>query len=244
MHPSDEAKSADHLIARRAALQHGVVTRTQMRADRISDTQIKLRLKRKQLHRLYVGVYAVGHRDLTRTGRALAAAWSAGPRGVLFDVAAAAQHGVRESNAARWDVARPQRNPWTGQAGIRPHAVSTLLPEDITAVDGVPVTTLSRTVVDLAARHPARTVEKVLNEMVAQQRYDRRALDAQLERRYLRGTRQLRAILAGQQAGTTVTKSELEELLVLLCDTHGIPRPQMNAWWPAWKSTPGGPGPA
>lgn len=199
----------DHTIAVLAARQHGVLTRAQLLASGLAPGQIIRRTRRGQLHVLYRGVYAVGHRELPRNGRALAAAWSAGPRGVLFDVAAAALHGVRESNTARWDIALPQRTAWTGQAGIRPHAVTTLLPEDITVVDGVPVTTLPRTVVDLAARHPARTVEKVLNEMVATDLYDQRPLDALLARPYLRGVKQLRAILGRQQAGTTITKSEL-----------------------------------
>ncbi|MBA2348558.1 MAG: type IV toxin-antitoxin system AbiEi family antitoxin domain-containing protein [Solirubrobacterales bacterium] len=228
--PRNRRLGPDVTIAALASRQHGVVTRAQLLASGLTPGQIVRRTRRGQLHVLYRGVYAVGHRELPRRGRALAAAWSAGPRGLLFDVAAAALHGVRESSAARWDIALPQERRWTGQRGIRAHAVSTLLPEDITTVDGVPVTTLPRTVVDLAARHPARTVEKVLNEMVALDVYDQRALDTLLDRPYLRGTKQLRAILGRQQAGTTVTKSELEELLIALCDTYGIPRPRTNAW--------------
>lgn len=220
----------DLTIAALAARHHGVVTRAQLLASGLSPGQVVRRTRRGQLHVLYRGVYAVGHRELPRNGRALAACWSAGPRGLLFDVAAAAHHGVRGSSSARWDIALSQASAWTGQPGIRPHAISTLLPEDITCVEGVPVTTLARTVVDLAARHPARTVEKVLNEMVTMDLYDQRALDALLSRPYLRGTKQLESILGRQQAGTTITKSELEELLIALCDSHGIPRPQMNAW--------------
>ncbi len=229
MDPRTDDSCADHLIALRAAQQHGVVTRAQLRSDGVSDTQIKLRLKRRLLLRLSTGVYAVGHRDLPRHGRAPAACLSAGPRAVLFDVAAASLLGVRESNSARWDIARPQASAWKGQPGIRPHANSTFLPEDITAVDGVPVTTVARTVVDLAARHPPRTVEKVLGEMIARDLYDQRALDAVLARPYLRGAKQLEHILGRQQAGTTVAKSELEELLLALCDAYGIARRETSS---------------
>jgi predicted transcriptional regulator of viral defense system len=244
MEPQVRTRSADGVIAGLAAAQHGVVTRAQLLARGVSGPQIRVRIGRQQLLPLYRGVYAVGHTELPSTGLALAAAWSAGPRGALCDVAAAERHGVRESNAAKWDVILPQRSLWRPQAGIRAHASATLRPEDVAVVDGVPVTTLARTVVDLAARHPARMVEKVLDELVVQQRYDHAALTTMLERPYLRGRTELRAILAAHEPGSTVTRSMLEERFLALCTAHALPRPRMNAWvegvnvdaW--WPGTP------
>lgn len=210
-----------------------------MFGDGLSQSQITTRVARRQLLRLYPAVYAVGHTELPAAGRPLAAAWSAGTRGLLFDVAAAQLHGVRESDAAVWDVALPQSKRWTAPPGIRAHAVATLRPEDVTILDGVPVTTLARTVVDLAARHPTRVVEKVLDEMVVLQRYAQRALDALLARPYLRGTRQLREILKRHTPGTTITRTELEELLLeLSASASADPRPTPGSPGSTW--TPGG----
>lgn len=225
-----EGPGADAALAAMAATQHGVVTRRQLLAAGLTRAQVELRLRRGQLYTLSPGVYAVGHPGLTRDGRRLAAAWSGGPAGMLCDVAAAELHGVRESNAALWDVLVPRRTMWTPPPGIRAHITTTLRPHDQTVVDGVPVTSLARTVVDLAARHPPRLVERVLDRMVVLRLYDQRALDDQLAVPYLRGARQLRSILASHTPGTTVTKSALEELLLALCDRFGLPRPHCNAW--------------
>ena len=226
----NDASGGDERIAALAEAQHGVVTRAQLLGAGLSARQVGHRLDRRRLHALYRGVYAVGHTRLGRSGRLLAAAWSAGPRGSLCDVAAASVHDLRRSNAARIDVILPQRAAWHGQAGIRAHASHTLRREDCMTVDGIPVTTIARTVVDLAAHHPPRLVERVLDEMVALEVYDQRSLDEQLGRLYVRGTRALAAILASHTPGTTVTRSELEELLLTLCDRFGLPRPQTNTW--------------
>jgi Transcriptional regulator, AbiEi antitoxin/Protein of unknown function (DUF559) len=221
---------ADAVLAELAAAQHGVVTRRQLLAAGLSVDQVRLRLERERLLRLYRGVYAPGHVHLTRSGRLLAAAWSAGPEGLLCDVAAAGVHDLRANSATSLDVLLPRRRPWTPEPGIRAHITTTLRPQDRATVDGIPVTSVARTAVDLAARHPARLVERVLDEMVALGVYDQRALDEQLSRSHVRGARQLRAILAGRAAGTTITKSDLEELLLLVCDEHDLPRPRCNAW--------------
>lgn len=221
---------ADAVIARLAAAQHGVVTRRQLLHAGLSSDQIGLRLARSRLLPLFRGVYAPGHAQLRLRGTLLAAVWSAGDDALLCDVAAAQLHELRASSAARVDVLRPRRAPWTPQAGVRAHITTTLRPEDRTEVDGIPVTTVARTVVDLAAGHPPRLVERVLDEMVALGIYDQRALDEQMARPFLRGARQLRALQGRHAAGSTVTKSALEELLVALCDRFDLPRPSCNAW--------------
>ena len=149
---------------------------------------------------------------------------------MLFEASAAGLHDVRRSGVSAIHVVRPGRSPWRAPAGVRAYVSTTLRPQDCTTIDGIRVTTLARTVVDLAARRPPRVVERVLDEMVTLGVYDQRALDEQLERPFTRGTRQLAEILATHQAGSTGTKSELEELFLTVCAAHGLPRPRMNAW--------------
>ncbi len=53
-------------MARRAGRQHGVVSVEQLRAAGLDDSAIGRRLAGGRLHRVHLGVYAVGHMALTR----------------------------------------------------------------------------------------------------------------------------------------------------------------------------------
>src|SRR5688572_23085613 len=81
-------RATDVPIAALAAAQHGVVTRSQLRTLGLSDDAIDRRARAGRLHRLYHGVYAVGHSALTREGRWMAAVLAAGIGAVLSHVTA------------------------------------------------------------------------------------------------------------------------------------------------------------
>ena len=99
----------------------------------------------------------------------------------------------------------------------------------MTSLDGLPITTPARTLLDLAA---SGLRDKALAD--ALDRAERlRLLDfAELHRllaRYPRrpGTRSLKAQLA-RYRGPIDVRSELERLVCELCDAHALPRPQVN----------------
>ena len=100
------------------------------------------------------GVYAVGHTALAPRAHAMAAVLAAGAGAVLSHVSAAALHGIRPSASSRHDVTVADRR--RGPSGVRVHHAA-LPPGDVTVVDGIPVTTIERTLLDLAAvlRPPA-----------------------------------------------------------------------------------------
>ena len=105
------------------------------------------------------------------------------------------------------------------------------LPSDeITVYRAIPVTTVPRTLLDLAAVLPQRRVERAINEAEVLRRWDALSL-AQLLHRYPRrkGTRALRAALHKRREGATFTRSELEERFLALIDGAGLPRPALNA---------------
>jgi very-short-patch-repair endonuclease len=105
------------------------------------------------------------------------------------------------------------------------------LPNDeITIHEGIPVTTVPRTLFDLAAVLPARQLERAINEAEVLRLWDELSLDRLLHRypRH-RGNRAIRAALHQRRRGSTVTKSELEETFLRLIDAAGIPRPEINA---------------
>jgi len=94
---------------------------------------------------------------------------------------------------------------------------------------GITVTTVARTLFDLASSMPGRVLERALDEAEMRELYDFASLDA-LVRAHAgeRGAAALARALR-HDAGTTPTKSELEELLLSICDRHGIERPAVNA---------------
>ena len=63
--------------------QYGVVTYAQLRTLGLSREAVRHRERVGRLHRLYVGVYAVGRPDLTRHGRWLAAVLACGEGALL-----------------------------------------------------------------------------------------------------------------------------------------------------------------
>jgi uncharacterized caspase-like protein len=90
----------DQRIAALADLDHGVVDVDRLRAIGASRTQIGRRIKSRRLVPLYRGVYAVGHRRLTKAGAWLAAVRALGPDAVLSHTQAAALWELRPAPGA------------------------------------------------------------------------------------------------------------------------------------------------
>jgi len=219
-----------------AEAQHGVVSRGQLLGAGLAPSTIGRWVARGRLVQLHRGVYAVGHRSLRRDGYRFAAILAVGPGAVLSHHEAAALHALRPSPRTTIDVtvAARRRVP-----GVRIHRVERLAPEDVTTVDDIPTTTVSRTLVDLATVLPAAALRKALEEAERSHRLDVRAIEAALARvrgRGGAGHARLRAALAElARTGTAVTRSVLEERFLALLDAHGLPRPSANAWTEAME---------
>jgi predicted RNA-binding protein YlqC (UPF0109 family) len=243
LHHTDVRVNADRVIAALADNQHGVVARRQLLDAGLTRLMVQRRLESHRLVPLHRGVYAVGHRRLRRDGHWLAAVFAAGPGAVLSHREAAALHELRPSSRTTIDVtvAAQRRVP-----GIAVHRVGRLDVEDITTIDGIPVTAIARTLVDLATVVSPPALRKALEEAERSYRLDVRAIEAAMGRirgRNGRGCEAMRRALAElAQTGTTVTRSTLEDRFLSLLDAHGVPRPSANAWtesmevdaaWPA-----------
>lgn len=159
----------------------------------------------------------------------MAAVLAGGPGAVLSHRSAATLWGIGGSGGGGGvDVTVPGNRRSTG--AIEFHR--TLLPADeVTVTNGIPVTTVPRTIFDLAADTSARRVERTINEAEVLQLWDELSLD-ELLLRYPRrtGSRTVRAALDGRRAGATITRSELEERFLALIDGAGLPRPEVNAF--------------
>jgi predicted transcriptional regulator of viral defense system len=134
-------------VARR---QWGVVSRGQLSALGFSARGIEEWVRTKRLIRLHQGVYAVGHDRLTRKGYWLAAVLACGPGARLSHRSAAALWELRQSGGGLIDVTVPSRAGRIRRKGIRIHRSGRLGPHEATERDGIPVTTVARTLLDLA----------------------------------------------------------------------------------------------
>lgn len=225
-----EEVAADRAIAALAARQHGVISRAQLLDVGVTSATIGRWIERGRLVPLHRGVYAVGHRRLRREGFWLAAVLAVGPGALLSHREAAALHGLRPSDRPAIHVTVAARRR---VQGLRIHRVSRLDADDATTVDGIPVTAIARTLVDLAGVVQPRALRKALEEAERSHRLDVRAVEATLKRtrgRNGRGHERIkRALTELASTTTTVTRSALEDRFVSLLDAHGLPRPQMNA---------------
>ncbi|HEX6752360.1 MAG TPA: type IV toxin-antitoxin system AbiEi family antitoxin domain-containing protein, partial [Solirubrobacterales bacterium] len=219
----------DRDIAELARLQHGVVGRGQLVRLGFSEEAIEGRIEAGRLHRLHAGVYAVGHEAIGRESRWLAAVLASGPGAVLSHFSAAALWGVRPTSRTQIDVTTRHRS--RSSPVIRRHLAA--LPDDErTAVDGIPVTTVPRTVFDLAATSSIDVVESAIRQVEYLRLYDRLSLPDLIERYPgRRGVRQLRTALQRiEGAPPGRTRSPLEERFVRFLRRHRLPRPQLNDW--------------
>ncbi|HEX7292263.1 MAG TPA: type IV toxin-antitoxin system AbiEi family antitoxin domain-containing protein [Conexibacter sp.] len=215
-----------------AERQHGVVARTQLLALGVGRGAIEKLLRRGWLIPLHRGVYAVGHRQLRQEGRWLAVVLATGPGAVLSHRDAAALHRMRQPpDSARATVSTPAHV--RAIEGVWVMARRRLTGEERTEVDGVPVTSPARTLVDLAPMLTAAQLQGTLGEADRRGLLDVSAIERALRRtksRHGQGHARLRAALdAHRLAGTTLLRSELEARFLDLALEAGLPRPQLNA---------------
>jgi very-short-patch-repair endonuclease len=157
----------------------------------------------------------------------MAAVLAAGPGAVLSHRAAAALWGVWRWGHGVVEVAAPCQRV----AGEGVHVRRSTLPTDeMTFLDGIPVTTVPRTLFDLATVLPRRQLERAIDEAEVRRLTDPLSLD-DLVTRYPRrsGVRAIKAILAADRIGATITREELESRFVTFLEEHRLLRPQFNA---------------
>ena len=218
----------DAALAALAARQHGVVASRQLAPLGLGRGAARIRREGGRLHPLHRGVYAVGHIVLAPNGHRMAAVLAIGPGALLFRRDAAALTGLRPSARAAFEVLVPALGR-RSRPGIDVHCVRALHPGDVTTVEGIPCTAWPRTVLDCADVLPPRAVERLLDAAVELRLYDERLLHAVLARTPgRRATGVLCDVLATHTAGTTLTRSALEEAFLVLCARHGLPRPEVD----------------
>jgi very-short-patch-repair endonuclease/predicted transcriptional regulator of viral defense system len=221
--------SPDEALADLAGRQHGVVSVAQLRELGFSKYAVRRRLERKRLLRLHTGVYAVGHMGLTVDSRRMAAVLACG-RGALLSYRAAGALQALLPSSPQFDVTVPG-GAGRSRPGVVVHRSRCIDDEDRDTVRCIPVTSVARTLVDLADVLDEKRLAKAIKEAEIQRTLDLIAIERVLARMSGRaGRHKLARILLAYRPDPHFTRSEAERRLLALCKRHGLPAPAMNSW--------------
>lgn len=200
-----------------AARQHGRVTVAQLREVGIGRGSVEKAVRSGRMHRVFDGVLALGHVAPSLRGDWMAAVLRCGSEAALGFRAAACLHGVRDGDAWPIDVVSPTGRG-RGVRGIRVHRAP--LPEDHRVrVDGIPVTSVARTLADLAHEVSERDLRSMIREAQYRSVFD---LDATIEANLRHRSSLLSVILKDLKP----TESPLEDLFrTRVLERYRLPEP-------------------
>jgi predicted transcriptional regulator of viral defense system/very-short-patch-repair endonuclease len=225
LRPAERRESA---IQRLAARQHGVVALRQLETLGLGASGVRRRVVTGKLRRLHHGVYAVGLAAPTVKAAYMAAVLACGPGAALSYRSAGAHLGLRACSRSTVDVSTPRRTG-KGRPGIQVHRAARLEPCDVTDVEGIPCTTVARTLLDLAGTIDGGALERAVERAEELQVFDLRAVEDVLARAGRHGgARALRAVLGAYTPEPEFTRSRLERRFLEVCRRAGVPRPQVN----------------
>jgi hypothetical protein len=213
-------------LAELADRQHGVVSIRQLRELGYSNDAVEYACAQGHLHRLRHGVYAVGHTNLSLHGKCLGAVLGCGPDALLSHWSAAWLWGLMPTQPIPIHVTTPI--PRHKRLGLLIHRSRTLTDEDRALVEGIPVTSVARTALDLAARVRRRSVDRLLQRSEELKIFDLPDFESVLARnRGHRGAKPLRRAVALYEP-PPFTRSGLEGRFFELLAEYGLPRPATN----------------
>jgi Transcriptional regulator, AbiEi antitoxin len=224
-------------LADLATRQHGVVATRQLARLGYTKSSVAKAAKAGRLHRVHRGVYVVGHRRLSWHGRCMAAVLASYPS-VASHLSAGWLWGLLQMQPGT--VHLTSRSP---RPGKRPFVVhrSDLLVADRTSRDGIPVTSVARTILDLAIDSRLKTIGRYIERADDAKVFDLREMRALLDRSNgHRAAPKVRAALDAYRPERKFTRSGLERRFLELVREAGLPEPAMNvfvggfeidAWW-------------
>lgn len=216
-------RTVEWRLAWLAERSHGVVTRSELLRAGVTANEIEGRLRTGALLREHRGVYRVGHRAPSREATYLAAVRACGERAVLSGLAAGHLYGLLKGTPPQPEVIAPteRRVP-----GIRARRCRHLDRRETTTWQGIPITTVPRTLVDLAGELDAGELARACHEAGVRHRTTPAHVARILRRRPNGpGARGLRRILWGDEP---ITLSKLEAAFLALVREAGLPLPRTN----------------
>jgi hypothetical protein len=215
-------------LAELARIQYGVVSFRQLRELGFSKGAIWRAREAGRLHPLHQGAYAVGHLAVSDHGRCMAAVLACGARAALSHDSAAWLWGFLRVCPAEPEVSVP--NAGRPRPGIGAHRVRPFALNEVGWLEGIPVTSAARTLLDLAARDRGRHLQQAIEKAKRLGRLDLGKIDdILLRRRGAPGTRRLReGVEIYRDPAFSRARSEL--LFLDLVKRAGLQRPALNTF--------------
>jgi very-short-patch-repair endonuclease len=213
-------------LAELAKRQHGVVSAAQLAELGYSPYAVARANASGRLHRLHRGVYAVGHTCLSWHGHCLAAVLACGTDAVASHRSAAWLWGVLPRRPARLDVSAPTRRHRRPFARVH---YAALTDADRASREGIPITALPRTLLDVAATASPAALDRTIERAEALGAFDLLAVDDLLGRAGRHpGAGRLRRALAIYRDEPAFLRSRLERRFLDAVRARGLPRPSVN----------------
>lgn len=209
--------SVERVIGRLAARAHGVVTRAELLAAGLTRDQIGGRVRSGLLIPVHPGVYRVGHRAPSLEATFMAAVKACGPGAVVSGLAAAYLLGL---------VKRPPASPEVtafGKRRVRGVRTRRSIHIERVVVNGIPVTSVARSLADIAGRLDDYHLGKAVHDAQGRYRTTAEHVERALQRRPTSpGAGRLRRTIRGD---THVSLSALERRFLQHLRAAGLPLP-------------------
>jgi predicted transcriptional regulator of viral defense system len=206
-----------------AGRQCGLITRAQIRALGVVSGTVARWVDAGYLIPVLPHVYAVGHRTADDRTRLLSLALFAGPDAALSHGTAAHHRGWLRYPVRAIHISTPRR--------IRTRFRSVVFHNEREIerelVNGIPCTTVTQTLLDVAATEPRKLVHRCLAQLDYERKLSPIAIRAACGRGRPGSTRLLTA-LDSYMPQLARTKSDLEDDFLYLCQRFNIPLPQVN----------------
>ncbi len=235
-----------------AATQAGVISRPQLLGHGLSGSAVDRMLRSGRLSAALAGVYVVCGAPQSRDQRRWIALLAAGPAGVLGFESAARAHQLATVEHDGPTVVIVRHSGFRRLHGVTAHQINDVRPHHVETVRRMPVTTVPRTIVDLAAIWRLGRMALVIDDAVAAHRTSIEAIGGCLHsvaRRGKPGVKLLTILLDERGPGAVPPASVLEAAFFRLVEgagmqppvrQHPLPRTDgatglVDAAWPQWK---------
>jgi very-short-patch-repair endonuclease len=218
-----QIRTVEARLAKLAGRSHGVVTRQEVLRAGITDEEIRTRLANGVLIPIHRGVFRVGHAAPSQLARYMAAVKAGGIGALLCGRAAAHLLGLLKRPPAQPEVLTTSYRRPTGVKIVRSRSINR---RDATRSRCIPVTTVPRTIVDLAAVLDPPDLARAFHEAVVKHRTTPASVEAILARRHnWPGAADLRRVVWGDEP---VSLSRLESSFIAVLRKARLPLPETN----------------
>lgn len=224
-------ESVESRLAPLAAAQHGVFTRAHATVARATKRMIQRRVTVGRWEELFPGVFRIAGTPPSWRQSLIAACFAWGDGATSSHRAAAALWKLSGLDPGLPEVTVPRGRARRHAAGIIVHRSPPLPPGDVTRVGAIPVTTVARTLIDLASVVPREVLEEALDDALRRRLVSLARLHwrlSELSRCGRPGIVVIRSLIAARDPASAVPESVFETRLLRVMKEARLPRPTLQ----------------